>query len=202
MVPEKDPALLLRAFRNVETDQKLVLVGDSSHTDGYMDRLRELAAEDPRVVLVGYQYGDDLAALFAGARLFVQPSLLEGLPISLLEAAAYGLPVLASDIAPHREVLGDGGGAGRLVFRAGDLADLTAALTASLAADPQAVRMTADELRDDVVRRYDWDVATDLLEAAYRRARSRRHAGMRGAADLSSRRPAGPRGRARPPVTR
>jgi glycosyltransferase involved in cell wall biosynthesis len=175
MVPEKDPALLLRAFRHVETDQKLVLVGDSSHTDGYMDRLRELAAEDPRVVLTGYQYGDDLAALFAGARLFVQPSLLEGLPITLLEAAAYGLPVLASDIAPHLEVLGDEGGAGRLVFRAGDLADLTAALSASLAADQRTLRATADELRDDVVRRYDWDVATDLLEQAYLRARSRRH---------------------------
>jgi len=127
------------------------------------------------VVLVGYQYGDDLAALFAGARLFVQPSLLEGLPISLLEAAAYGLPVLASDIAPHREVLGDDGGAGRLVFRTGDLADLTAALTASLAADPCVVRATADELRDDVIRRYDWEVAIDLLEEAYQRARSRRH---------------------------
>lgn len=179
MVPEKDPALLLRAFRQVETDQKLVLVGDSSHTDGYMTRLRELAAEDARVVLVGYQYGDDLTALFAGARLFVQPSLLEGMPITLLEAAAYGLPVLASDIPPHREVLGDLGSAGRLVFRAGDLGDLTAALTASLFADPTAVQLTASQLRDDVVRRYDWDVATDLLEEAYLRARSRRRAGMR-----------------------
>ena len=179
MVPEKDPALLLRAFRQVETDSRLVLVGDSSHTDGYMTRLRELAAGDPRVVLTGYQYGEDLAALFAGAGLFVQPSLLEGLPISLLEAAAYGLPVLASDIPPHREVLGDRGTAGRLVFRAGDMADLTAGLTASLTADQHAVRAAADELRGDVVRRYDWDVATDLLEQSYLRARSRRHAGMR-----------------------
>src|SRR4029450_5293398 len=67
MVPEKDPQLLLRAFRQVATHQRLVLVGDSSHTDSYVARLRELAAEDPRVLLVGYRYGADLAALFAGA---------------------------------------------------------------------------------------------------------------------------------------
>ena len=173
MVPEKDPALLLRAFRQVDTDQPLVLVGDSSHTDGFMARLREVAADDPRVKLVGYQYGPDLAALLAGARLFVQPSLLEGLPITLLEATAYGVPVVASDISPHLEVLGQGG-PGRLIFRAGDCGALASALTAGLAADEQAMRMAADELRAEVAHRYDWDVATDLLEAAYHRARQRR----------------------------
>ena len=195
MVPEKDPALLLRAFRQVETDQKLVLVGDSSHTDGYMTRLRELAAEDPRVVLVGYQYGDDLAALFAGARLFVQPSLLEGLPISLLEAAAYGLPVLASDIPPHREVLGERGSAGRLVFRAGDLADLAAGLTASLSRRPggrAGDRQRAARGRGPALRlgRRDRPARGGLPPGP--EPPSRRDAG---AAHLSSRRPAGPRGR-------
>jgi glycosyltransferase involved in cell wall biosynthesis len=173
MVPEKDPELLLRAFRAVRTDQRLVLVGDSSHTDDYMARLRELAAADPRVLLVGYQYGADLAALFAGASAFAQPSLLEGLPITLLEAAAYGVPVVASDIAPHLEVLGSGG-LGRELFRAGDRDGLAAALTAILATDPVASVAAADQLRADVSRRYDWDVATDLLEAAYRHAIGRR----------------------------
>ena len=173
MVPEKDPELLLRAFREVRTDQRLVLVGDSSHTDDYMARLRELAAADPRVLLVGYQYGADLAALFAGASAFTQPSLLEGLPITLLEAAAYGVPVVASDIAPHLEVLGSGG-VGRQLFHAGDRDGLTAALTAILDTDPVAMGAAADQLRADVSRRYDWDVATDLLEAAYRHAIGRR----------------------------
>ena len=173
MVPEKDPELLLRAFRDLATDQRLVLVGDSSHTDGYMARLRALTAEDPRVLLVGYQYGADLAALFAGASAFVQPSLLEGLPITLLEAAAYGVPVVASDIAPHLEVLGSGG-LGRELFRAGDRGGLTAALATILGTDAVAMGAAADQLRADVSRRYDWDVATDRLEAAYHHAIGRR----------------------------
>jgi glycosyltransferase involved in cell wall biosynthesis len=184
MVPEKDPALLLRAFRMLDTDLRLVMVGDSSHTDGFMTRLRELAAQDPRVQLVGYQYGASLAALFAGARLFVQPSLLEGLPISLLEAAAYGLPVVASDIAPHLEVL-RASGPGRVIFRAGDLGRLVSALSESLAADPGAAFAAAHRLREEVTRRYDWDVATDLLEAAYSRAMLRRPVWRDGAAEPS-----------------
>lgn len=173
MVPEKDPALLLRAFRKLDTTQRLVLVGDSSHTDGFMTRLRQLAAEDARVKLVGYQYGEDLAALMAGARMFVQPSLLEGLPLTLLEAAAYELPVVASDIAPHLEVL-DHAGPGRLIFHAGDGAALASSLAVGLAADGPSLRSAARELRSDVARRYDWEVATDLLEDAYERAQHRR----------------------------
>lgn len=174
MVPEKDPALLLRAFREIETTDHLVLVGDSSHTDSFMTRLHELAAQDARVHLVGYQYGPNLAALMTDARLFVQPSLLEGLPLTLLEAAAYGLPVVASDIPPHLEVLGDEG-PGRLIFRAGDGAALASALAVGLAGDVGTMRLAARELRDDVGRRYDWDVATDLLEETYHHALQRRH---------------------------
>jgi glycosyltransferase involved in cell wall biosynthesis len=152
---------------------RMVPVGDSSHTDSYMARLRELAAEDPRVLLVGYQFGADLAALFAGASAFAQPSLLEGLPITLLEAAAYRVPVVASDIPPHLEVLGSGG-LGRVLFRAGDLDGLRAALETVLGTDPIAAGAAADQLRADVSRRYDWDVATDRLEAAYLQAIGRR----------------------------
>lgn len=173
MVPEKDPGLLLRAFRELATEDRLVLVGDSSHTDGFMGRLRQLAAQDARVRLVGYQYGEDLAALMAGARMFVQPSLLEGMPLTLLEAAAYELPVVASDIPPHLEVL-DHAGPGRMIFHAGDAAALASALAAGLAADTHSLRSAARELHRDVARRYDWDVATDLLEDAYERARHRR----------------------------
>jgi len=66
------------------------------------------------------------------------------------------------------------GGVGRQLFHAGDRDGLTAALTAILDTDPVAMGAAADQLRADVSRRYDWDVATDLLEAAYRHAIGRR----------------------------
>jgi glycosyltransferase involved in cell wall biosynthesis len=174
LVPEKEPELLLRAFRRVPTDLKLVVVGDSSGTDDYTAALRELGRRDDRVVFAGFQYGEALAALLGHAALFVQPSRLEGLPITLLEAAAYGRPVVASDIAPHVEVVG-ASGPGRMLFESGSEESLVDALARSLK-DPDAVRDGAAQLHDDVVRRYSWDWATDQLEETYLRAlAARRH---------------------------
>jgi glycosyltransferase involved in cell wall biosynthesis len=168
LVPEKDPELLLHAFRRVATDLKLVVVGDSSDTDDYTAMLRELGRRDDRVVFAGFQYGEALAALLGHAALFVQPSRLEGLPITLLEAAAYGRPVVASDIPPHEEVVGEPA-PGRMLFECGREESLVDALERSLK-DPDVVREGAARLHDDVVRRYSWDRATEELEETYLRA--------------------------------
>ncbi len=173
LVPEKDPEILLNAFRRVPTDLKLVIVGDSSNTDEYTALLRQLGARDDRVVFAGFQYGETLAALLGHAALFVQPSCLEGLPITLLEAAAYGRPVVASDIPPHVEVVGDSE-PGRMLFRCQQEQSLVDALERSLK-DPDGVREGATRLHDDVVDRYSWDRATELLEETYLRAMAVRH---------------------------
>jgi len=100
IVPEKGAHYLLEAYARVKPGLPLVVAGDSSNTDEYVRRLREEAA--PGVLFTGYQYGAKLAALYRHAALFVLPSDLEGLPLVLLEALAYGTPVLASDIPPQR----------------------------------------------------------------------------------------------------
>jgi glycosyltransferase involved in cell wall biosynthesis len=165
-VPEKAPDMLLRAYRQVDGDHPMVLVGDSSFTDRYTARLKQLAAADPRVRFTGFVYGDLLSELYRYACLFVQPSLLEGLPLTLLEAASYGRPVLASDIAPHREVLGALGGPGRRLFRSGDELDLAAGLRAALSGD-DAELAGARRLSEEVRSAYCWDCATTALERLY-----------------------------------
>ena len=172
LVPEKDPEILLRAFRRVPTDLRLVIVGDSSNTDEYTAMLRQLGSLDDRVLFAGFQYGETLAALLGHAALFVQPSCLEGLPITLLEAAAYGRPVVVSDIPPHVEVVG-APGPGRMLFECRREESLVEALQWSLK-DPDQVMAGAAELHKDVVRRYSWDRATDELEETYLRAMAAR----------------------------
>src|SRR5204862_652941 len=131
LVPEKAPDLLLRAFRHVPGDVRLVIAGGSSFTDRYTDSLTALASDDKRVVLPGYVYGETLAELYANAAAFVLPSLVEGLPLTLLEAASYGAPVVASAIGPHFEVVGADGPGHRLV-PAGDATTLASALSSTL----------------------------------------------------------------------
>ncbi len=168
LVPEKSPDLLIKAFARLETDKRLVVVGGSSDTDTFTGEIRALAALDPRVLLPGYVFGDDLAALYGHAEVFALPSLLEGLPLTLLEACSYALPVVASAIPPHLEVIG-APGPGARTAPPGDVDALTAALQLALA-DGELERAGARSLSARVLAHYDWDHATDLLEGVYREA--------------------------------
>lgn len=174
LVPEKDAAGLIRGFRRVETDARLVIVGTSSHSDDYAAKLQALAAQDDRVVLTGGLYGEVLEELLSNARVFAQPSLLEGLPLTLLEAAGYGLPVLASDIPPHLEVLASAGDQAE-VFPAGDIDGLAQGLARLL---DRYHGERAAQLAADVRSRFCWDRATDLLLQTYAAAIAER--GRRG----------------------
>jgi glycosyltransferase involved in cell wall biosynthesis len=177
LVPEKAPDLLLRAFRNVDTSARLVIAGGSSFTDDYVRELEALAARDPRVLLVGPVHGELLQELYTNATLFVLPSRLEGLALTLLEAASYRLPLVTSDIPPNREVIGTDGPGGR-TFHSGDEAGLTEALTATLG-DLKAARVGAERLGDRVVREYDWEAATTATEAVYEQVLHRKGAARR-----------------------
>jgi glycosyltransferase involved in cell wall biosynthesis len=165
-VPEKAPDLLLRAFRQVAGDDRLVLAGNSSFTSDYVQGLREQAAEDPRVVLAGFVYGAELEELYSNAAAFVLPSELEGLPLTLLEAAAAATPVVASSIPPHLEVIGQDGPGHRLV-PPGDETALARAL-AGVLGNRARERAGAVALRDRVRRAYRWPDATDTTERVYR----------------------------------
>jgi len=164
-VQEKAPDLLLRAFRQLPGCMQLVVAGGSSYTDSYVEELHRAASEDPRVLFPGYVYGSLLEALYAHAAAFVLPSQLEGLPLTLLEAASHGVPIVASAIAPHVEVL-RGDGPGHRLFLANDEGALVRAIERSLA-DPTIERRGARRLRDDVLRRYDWDRAASATERVY-----------------------------------
>ena len=89
------------------------------------------------------------------------------LPLTLLEAASYRLPLVASDIAPNREIIGDDGPGGRL-FPSGDVAALRGRSRATLqdldgaepALDAGGPRRRRVRLGDRIVGVYDWDEAT------------------------------------------
>jgi glycosyltransferase involved in cell wall biosynthesis len=165
LVPEKLPDLLIKAFSRIRGDLHLVFAGGTSFTNDYVQSLRMMAASDPRIMFTGYIFGEALAALYSNASVFVLPSELEGLPLTLLEAAASGTPIVASDIPPHVEIIADNGPGHRL-FRTGDLDALTLALKRTLA-DVDGERRGAARLRERVLRDYSWDDAVEATEEVY-----------------------------------
>ena len=103
-VEEKNFHSLIEAFSNLkQTEYKLVIAGKADIENNYSRKLESIAKEK-NVILTGFIKGNELHTLLSNARLFAIPSSHEGLPISLLEAMSYGLPVLASDIPANKEV--------------------------------------------------------------------------------------------------
>ncbi|MFZ2681942.1 MAG: glycosyltransferase family 4 protein [Patescibacteria group bacterium] len=139
---------------------KLAIVGGSAFTDKYVSDLKAQAAQDSSVVLTGYQAGETLEALFAGARFAVHPSVNEGLPIAVLEEMSYGKAVIAADIPENREIVDDYG----VIFKAGDVEDLAAKIT-ELVKDPMQAAGLGHVARTFVEESFNWDdIATDILD--------------------------------------
>jgi glycosyltransferase involved in cell wall biosynthesis len=163
LVPEKGCHLLIEAFKTLETDKKLVIAGSSGHTDRYVAELRALASGNPNVLFTGFVSGQLLAELFSNAYLYVLPSEIEGLSVSLLEAMSYGLCVVTSDIPENVVVTeGDCGHS----FHSGDSRDLAQRLSILLNDEP-AVLSTGRKARLHVGTTYSWERVTDLTEAVY-----------------------------------
>ena len=104
----------VRSLKNRGVYVELLLAGD-----GPMRRRLERAAEDlgvsSQITFLGEVAHGELMGLYSGGRvtMVVLPSLIEGIPVSLMEAMSYGVPVIATDVGGTAELVG--GGAGVLV---------------------------------------------------------------------------------------
>ena len=162
MVPETGVKYLIEAYRALSTDKKLVIAGGVSDSGGYLQELKALAGDDPRILFTDFVQGRVLEELYSNAYLYVLPSDLEGMPLSLLEAMSYGNCCLTSDIPECADVVGEYG----VIFKRGDVADLTTKLQ-HLCDSPQMVQDYKDRAAACVCGRYNWEDVTDRTLALY-----------------------------------
>src|SRR5439155_16681973 len=107
--PVKDLPALVSAFAAFAADQpkaRLVLVGDGPERTAIA---RAIAAErlQGRVMLTGYR--SDVRELLPALDVYVNTSIFEGISLTILEAMAAGLPVVATRVGGTPEVVVDGG---------------------------------------------------------------------------------------------
>jgi glycosyltransferase involved in cell wall biosynthesis len=161
IVAEKRQLDLIEAFALARPPGwKLVLVG-AGHGE-YANKV-QAAAQEAGVVLAGFQRGVALAQFYTHAGAFVLPSSHEGLPIALLEALTYGLPVLASAIPANLEVALPEGS----YFPVGDVKGLAAKLMVlSKAPIDEDAR---ESRRRWVTEQYDWGRIAKQTYAVYGR---------------------------------
>lgn len=110
---KKNPMVLLSAFDGLKKHFgygdpcRLVFAGPSGYRFEAVKKQHEKMSVKNFVSWLDYAPREDLPALMNGALALVAPSWYEGFGLTLLEAAACGTPVVASDIPAHREVMGE-----------------------------------------------------------------------------------------------
>lgn len=155
IVPEKGLRYLIEAFKQVNTDKKLVIAGGASDTDTFMNELQKMASDDPRILFVGFVQGKPLEELYSNAYIYTLPSDLEGMPLSLLEAMSYGNCCLVSNIPECAQVVEDHG----ILFEKSNTDDLRQKLQ-TLCDGPDTVSRYQAAAEDYICNKYSWDDVT------------------------------------------
>ena len=163
LVPEKRPELLIEAFKGLETGKRLVIAGGGSDTSVHEAELKQAAEGDPRILFTGFVQGEELAELYSNAYCYVLPSDVEGMPMSLLEAMAYGCSCVTSDIPECADVLAGAG----VTFPRGDAASLRATL-ATLISEHGRVDALGEAARVRVEADYNWSFVVQRTLEIYK----------------------------------
>lgn len=163
LIPHKGIHELIAAYQRLVTEKKLVIAGEGTYTEGYVQKLYTLANGNPNIIFLGNQNADTLAALYRHAYILAHPSHSEGLSITLLEAMEYGCGILTSSIPENREVVESAGHC----FRTGSVDDLSQKLD-FLLEHPEFVRRMGVKARSRVRREYNWENIARTTEQCYR----------------------------------
>ena len=164
LVPEKGLTYLIDAYKSVITDKKLVIAGGASDTSAFEAELRCMADGDERIIFTGFVQGRELEELYSNAYIYVLPSDLEGMPLSLMEAMSYSNCCLTSDISECTSVIGNNG----VTFERGNVTDLAEKLQ-MLCDDEDRVRTLSVLAAEFICSRYNWDDITKRTLEIYKK---------------------------------
>jgi len=158
--PENNPELVIRAYRNLNTNWPLVVVGGNTYRPSYVDELKLIA--DSRVQFMGAVHGDDYWALQRNAGLFVFAGEIGGVHPALIEAMASGNAILYLDTPANLETVCGCG----ISFQPVE-SDLTSKML-HMMQSPEETMVLARQAQDVAQRNYNWETVTDQYESLFR----------------------------------
>ena len=164
LTAEKGIHYLIDAYNSIETDKKLVIAGDTSDTDDYVEMLKEKAKDNPNIIFTGFVSGDTLKEIYSNSYINVLPSDLEGMSLCLLEALAYGNALLCSDIPENKTVAEDKA----IYFEKSNIEDLADKLQ-SLCDDSSIVESYREGASEFILGKYSWQEVAESTIKLYKK---------------------------------
>lgn len=168
LVPEKGAHYLIEAYKQLNTDKKLVIAGGDSHSTEYMEMIYQYVEENDNIIMTDFVQGQILEELYSNAYLFVQPSDIEGMAMTLLEAMSYGNCCLVSDIPENMEVIEDKA----VSFHKGNINDLKIKLE-YLLEHSEVVKKYKTVSSDFICQKYNWEEVVDKTIQVYDKSRKK-----------------------------
>lgn len=162
LVKEKGADYLIEAYKQLKTEKKLVIAGGASDSDKYVEELKKSCIDCKKIIFTGFVKGKKLQELYSNAYLYVLPSDLEGMPITLLEAMGYGNCCVVSDIRECTEMVEERA----VTFRRGDVESLRSRLQ-ELCDDSHMVEMYKENSRGYICGKFNWDKTSREILALY-----------------------------------
>lgn len=162
IVPEKGVHYLLDAFKQINTDKKLVIAGGASHTGEYFEEIKKKALEDKRIIMTGFVQGQELQELFSNCYAYCLPSDIEGMPMSLLEAMSYGKKCIISDIPENTEVAQEYA----VRFKMGNVEDLKEKLELIV---NEKIDLDSNKIQEHILEICDWESVVEKTEKLYKK---------------------------------
>jgi len=162
LIRHKGIHYLIKAYQNIKPDKKLVIVGPSFYTADYERELKEMTAGDKNIIFLGAQKGKALKELYSNAYTFVSPSEIEGFPLVVIEAAAFGRSLLLSNIRPHTDMFAKL----PFFFKNKNIKDLEKKLRFVLD-EPALISERAREIKNYSQEHYNWHSIVDKTVLKY-----------------------------------
>ena len=164
LTAEKGVHYLIDAYNSIKTNKKLVIAGDTSDTDEYVELLKQKALGNPDIIFTGFISGDVLTEIYSNAYVVTLPSDIEGMSLSLLEALAYGNAVLCSDI-PENTLVTE---SKAMHFKKSNVEDLAEKLQA-MCDDEKIVKELKNGAREFILSKYNWNDVADSTYNLYKK---------------------------------
>jgi glycosyltransferase involved in cell wall biosynthesis len=164
--PENNAHMVVRAFENVDTTKRLVVVGDAPYAKDYIRSVK--STRDNRILFPGAIYGQGYRELMANTFCYIHATEVGGTHPALLEAMGQGNLIIVNGTPENAEVLGDCG----LIYRKNDPSDL-ARLLRDVVGCPEKFESLRRAALERARTEYSWDSIVTRYEQLFTSLTSR-----------------------------
>ncbi|MBE0461838.1 MAG: glycosyltransferase, partial [Candidatus Aminicenantes bacterium] len=161
--PENNAHIVIESFKKVNTEKKLVIVGDAPYASKYKHKLKKLAESDKRIIFTGFVFGKGYKEFQSHAFCYIHATEIGGTHPALIEAMGFGNCVIANGTPENIEVVGNAG----IIYRKNDVDDLRNKLE-YLVKNPDIIESYRKKAQERVKQHYSWDIVVDKYENLFK----------------------------------